>query len=83
MDGKGVFKVFRWDVILKFLKLKRIGSLYLKEINVVNLKCIIVGRFIGSGIFGMCYLGKYRGILIVNKEYKEVSCWGGGDLLFL
>ena len=29
-------------------------------------------RSIGSGTFGDCYPGKYRGISVVIKEYKEI-----------
>ena len=47
------------------------SSTYLKNINVANLTRKAGARSIGSGTFGTCYLGKYRGIRVVIKEYKE------------
>lgn len=48
----------------------------LKEIDPSNLKRERGARSIGSGTFGTCYLGKYRGISVVIKEYKERSLPG-------
>lgn len=47
------------------------SSTYLKNINAANLTRKAGARSIGSGTFGTCYLGKYRGIRVVIKEYKE------------
>ena len=71
------------NIMIISSKLKRSLSWHLKEINAPKLKRTKAGRSIGSGIFGTCYPGKYRGIPIVIKEYKKASCRGGGDLLFL
>ena len=83
VDGKAAPKASRRDAIPKSSKPKRTGSSHLKEINAANLKRTTAGRSIGSGTFGTCYPGQYRGIPIVIKEYKEASCRGGGDLSFL
>lgn len=40
-------------------------------------------RSVSSGTFGTCYPGKYRGIDVVTKQYKERSCGGGEHFLFL
>ena len=45
------------------------SSTYLKNINAANLTRKAGARSIGSG--STCYLGKYRGIRVVIKEYKE------------
>ena len=55
-------------------KLKATGSIHLKEISAANLTRTTAARSIGSGTFGTCYPGKYRGIDVVIKEYKERSC---------
>ena len=44
------------------------SSTYLKNINVANLMRKAGARSIGSGTFGTCYPGKYRGIRVVIKE---------------
>lgn len=50
-----------------FVKFKENDNVKLCEISVVNLMCNVVVKFIGSGIFGICYLGKYWGIDVVIK----------------
>lgn len=54
-----------------------------REISAANLTRITAARSIGSGTFGTCYPGKYRGIDVVIKQYKERSCRGGERLSFL
>jgi len=55
----------------------------LREINTANLTRTAAARSIGSGTFGTCYPGKYRGIEVVIKQYKERSCRGGERSSFL
>ena len=50
-----------------------IDSPDLKELARENLTRKSGARSIGSGTFGNCYLGKYRGISVVIKEYKDLS----------
>ena len=44
----------------------------LKELASDNLTRVMGARPIGSGTFGNCYQGTYRGIAVVIKEYKEI-----------
>ena len=64
-------------------KPKESDNTTLREISAANLTRTAAARSIGSGTFGTCYLGKYRGIDIVIKQYKERSCRGGERLSFL
>ena len=57
-------------------KPKQIDNTKLREINAANLTRTAAARSIGSGTFGTCYPGKYRGIEVVIKQYKERSCRG-------
>lgn len=43
----------------------------LKEISPANLSRCTGVPSIGSGTFGTCYLGKYRGIEVVIKDYNQ------------
>ena len=56
-DAKAAPEPFRLGIIPTSSKLKRTLSSLLKEINAANLKRTTVGRSIGSGTFGMFYLG--------------------------
>ena len=64
-------------------KPKESDNTKLWEINAANLTRTAAAKSIGSGTFGTCYLGKYWGIDIVIKQYKERSCRGGECLSFL
>ena len=44
-----------------------------KKIEPSNLRRELGAKPIGSGIFGMCFLAKYRGIKVVLKEYKSAD----------
>ena len=58
-------------------ELKESDNTTLREISAANLTRT---RSIGSGNFGTCYPGKYRGIDVVIKQYKERRCRGGERL---
>ena len=58
------------------------SAAHLKQISASNLTRT-TARSIGSGTFGTCYLGKFRGISVVIKEYKERGHPGGERLSFL
>ena len=45
----------------------------LREISGADLTCTMTARSIGSATFGTCYPGKYWGIDVVIKQYKESS----------
>ena len=64
-------------------KPKESDNTKLLEISAANLMHTAAAKSIRSGTFGTCYLGKYRGIDIVIKQYKERSCQGGELLSFL
>ncbi|XP_031553278.1 ALK tyrosine kinase receptor homolog scd-2-like [Actinia tenebrosa] len=42
-----------------------------KEINASNI--VKMGKFLGSGTFGQCYLGMYCGILVAIKEFHRTN----------
>lgn len=52
----------------------------LKELAAENLIREKGARSIGSGTFGTCYLGKFRGISVVIKEFKYVVRDGSSSL---
>ena len=64
-------------------KPKESDNATLREISAANLTRTAAARSIGSGTFGTCYPGKYRGIDVVIKQHKERSCRGGERLSFL
>lgn len=64
-------------------KPKESDNTKLREISAANLTRAAGATSIGSGTFGTCYPGKYRGIDVVIKQYKERSCQGGERLSFL
>jgi len=66
-----------------FAKPKESDNTKLREINAANLTRTAAAKSIGSGTFGTCYPGKYRGIDVVIKQYKERSCRGSERLSFL
>ena len=49
------------------------SAAHLREISAANLTRTTGARSVGSGTFGTCYPGKFRGIPVVIKEYKERS----------
>ena len=55
---------------------KESDNIKLREISAANLTRNAAAKSIGSGTFGTCYPGKYRGIDVVIKQYKERSCQG-------
>ena len=57
-------------------KPKESDNIKLREISAANLTRNAAAKSIGSGTFGTCYPGKYRGIDVVIKQYKERSCQG-------
>ena len=56
---------------------KGTGAANFKELHFANLKRNTGALSIGSGTYGTCYPGKYRGIPVVIKEYKKISRAGG------
>ena len=47
----------------------------LREISTANLTRTAAARSIGSGTFGTCYPGKYRGIDVVIKKIQRKELW--------
>lgn len=61
------------QILVPVVKRPKEGSNCIKELAAENLIRDKGARSIGSGTFGTCYLGTYRGISVVIKEYQDRS----------